>query len=108
MKELCGLTASKLFRVFNDFCRNLGLPKELDRVQVPVLIIAGEKESDAMKRSVVDMVNAIPSAKGILVRNGLHTYPWSMHNTFNKIVERYINGNKIDSSSYDYIMLQVK
>ena len=97
MKELRGLTVSKLYRVFNELYQNLRLPKGLDNVKVPTLIIAGEKESSAMKQSVVDMVKAMPNAEGILIKNGPHTYPWSMHDQFNRIVEKWINDEEIPS-----------
>lgn len=93
--ELQGLTANKLYRIFSDYCHNLELPQRVREIEVPTLVIAGEKESVAMKRSVVDMVNTIPAAKGILLKNAHHTYPWSMHRTFNDIVGEWISGKPI-------------
>lgn len=52
-----------------------------------------------MRASVVDMVNIMPNATGILMRNGLHTYPWVMHEKFNKIVEEWIQDHKRNMAS---------
>ncbi|TYQ16505.1 UNVERIFIED_CONTAM: pimeloyl-ACP methyl ester carboxylesterase [Acetivibrio alkalicellulosi] len=94
-REISRLTSGKLYRIFHEFCHNLNLPQELEKVKVPTLVIAGEKESQPMKQSIIDIVNLIPNAKGVLVRNGSHTYPWSMHEVFNIIVECWINDKEI-------------
>jgi pimeloyl-ACP methyl ester carboxylesterase len=54
------LIANQLFR----------LPVGLEKVTTPTLVIAGQKEYDAMKQSVRDLVAALPHAKGGLVNLG--------------------------------------
>ncbi|HEY8910869.1 MAG TPA: alpha/beta hydrolase [Desulfosporosinus sp.] len=95
VKEFQQLTADTLYRIYDELYQNLNLPKGLETVNVPTLIIAGEKELRAMRQSVVDIVNIMPKAKGILVKKGLHTYPWAMYDEFNKIVEQWLNNEQI-------------
>jgi len=59
------------------------------------LIIAGEKESVPMKRSVIELAAVMPAAKGILLKTGVHTYPWSKHRIFNEIVEEWIRTDAV-------------
>ena len=97
LKEFQGLTADTLYRIYNELYQNLSLPKGLEKANVPTLLIAGEKEPKAMRESVVDMLNIMPNAEGILIKKGLHTYPWVMHEKFNKIVEEWINNKQIEN-----------
>lgn len=86
-----GQTAEFLYRVYDEFFRSIVLPDGLAGADVPTLAVAGEKEFKAMKASVDDIVHAMPNAKGLIIKNGLHTYPWAMHREFNRIVEEWIS-----------------
>jgi len=97
LKELQGLTADMLYSIYDELYQNLSLPKGLEIANVPTLLIAGEKEPKAMRKSVVDILNIMPNAKGVLIKKGLHTYPWVMHDKFNKIVEEWINDKQIEN-----------
>ncbi|MDQ2087117.1 alpha/beta hydrolase [Herbivorax sp. ANBcel31] len=103
MKEIHKLTHNKIYRIFNEFCTKLKLPDDLKKVRIPTLIIAGEKESKPMKQSVIDMTRLIPSAKGVLLKHGSHTHPWSMHEAFNIVVESWIN-NEQTSDKYTILI----
>lgn len=99
IKEFQGITDDILYRIYDELYQNLKLPEGLKKANVPTLVIAGEKELIAMRQSVVDIVNNLPNAKGILIENGLHTYPWVMYDDFNKIVEAWINNEQIVNQS---------
>lgn len=96
IKEFQHMTADTLYRIYDELYHNLNLPKGLEKADVPVLVIAGEKEPKAMRQSVVDMVNILPNARGILIKKGLHTYPWVMYENFNRIVEDWINNRELN------------
>ena len=93
------MTADMLYRVYDELYQNLILPKGLDRAKVPALVIAGEKELNAMKQSVRDIVDELPNSKGILIKKGLHTYPMVMYDTFNEIVSSWLKNESIDNIS---------
>lgn len=86
-----GQTAESLYRVYDELYRGIVLPDGLGGADVPTLAVAGEKEFKAMKASVDDIVHAMPNAKGLIIKNGLHTYPWAMHREFNRIIDEWIN-----------------
>jgi hypothetical protein len=60
-------------------------------------VVAGGKEPTAMKNSVADMISILPNSKGIIIKNGLHTYPWIMFDTFNDIVRAWLGNNNINN-----------
>ncbi|SPF36699.1 putative hydrolase or acyltransferase of alpha/beta superfamily [Candidatus Desulfosporosinus infrequens] len=95
LKEFQELTSDALYRIYNELYQNLKLPQGLGKVNVPTLVIAGEKESKAMRQSVIDIVNTIPNSEGILMKKGLHTYPWVLHENFNKTIEQWINDKQV-------------
>lgn len=95
LTEFQELTSDTLYRIYNELYQNLRLPQGLGKVNVPTLVIAGEKEPKAMRQSVVDIVNTIPNSEGILMKTGLHTYPWALHENFNKIIEQWINNKQV-------------
>jgi len=98
-KDFKNLTADMLYRTYDELYQNLALPKGLKKVNVPSLIIAGEKEPKAMRESVKDMLNLLPNSKGIYMKKGLHTYPWVMNDTFNEVVNSWINDENIDNEN---------
>lgn len=56
------------------------LPAGLEKANSPTLVIAGEKEYGAMKKSVHDLVAALPHAKGGLVNLGRKSSMAQEHN----------------------------
>ncbi|MFA4885533.1 MAG: alpha/beta hydrolase [Desulfotomaculaceae bacterium] len=89
------LTSENLYRIYDQLYLHLKLPKGLAKVNVPTLIIAGENEPKAMRQSVIDIANALPNAKGVLIKKGIHTYPWAMYESFNKIIWAWFNNEQI-------------
>lgn len=63
-------------------------------ISIPTLVIAGEKELKAMKNTKNDIVNFMHNSKGILIKDGYHSYPWSKYATLNKIIENWLNNKK--------------
>jgi pimeloyl-ACP methyl ester carboxylesterase len=55
IREFQGLTAQRLYRIYDELYQNLSLPEGLKNANVPTLVIAGEKEPGAMKKSVTDI-----------------------------------------------------
>ncbi|MFZ7103150.1 MAG: alpha/beta fold hydrolase [Peptococcaceae bacterium] len=100
-QELQGLTAGMLYRIYDELYKNLSLPKELAKAAVPTLLIAGEKEPQEMRESVLDMLAIMPEARGIFIKEGFHTYPWALYGEFNKIVEDWINDKQ---TGYDFVI----
>jgi hypothetical protein len=47
--------------------QNFRLPSGLDKVTAPTLVLAGQKEYAAMKKSMRDLVAILPNAKGGLI-----------------------------------------
>jgi pimeloyl-ACP methyl ester carboxylesterase len=90
VKDFRRQTAGFLYRVYEELYRCVKLPDGLAGADVPTLAVAGEKELKAMKLSVDDIVRTMPNARGLIIKQGLHTYPWAMHEEFNKIVGEWI------------------
>jgi len=80
------LTSDRLYRIYDEVYRHLTLPKGLAEVRVPILVIAGEKES------VLDIVSIMPNAHAVFIKKADHTYPWSKHETFNKLIRDFLDG----------------
>lgn len=93
------LTSDMLYRTYNELYENLTLPQGLEKANVPALVIAGEKEPKAMKESVADMTKVLPNAKGVLIRKGLHTYPWAMYDIFSELIDQWIKNENIDNEN---------
>lgn len=98
-RDFKSMTSGSLYRTYDELYKSLTLPENLNKTDVPALIIAGEKEPKAMKESVKDMVNLLPKSKGIYIRNGLHTYPWVMQDIFNHLIDAWINDRNIDNNN---------
>ena len=99
IKDFQMLTAESLYRVYDQLYQNLDLPEGLDRVEVPTLVIAGDREIKAMKQSVADIAGALPFAAGAYMLKGDHTYPWSMYECFNEIIRMWIECGEIKHES---------
>jgi pimeloyl-ACP methyl ester carboxylesterase len=104
IKEFKELSSETFYRIYDELYENINLPKELKGVNVPVLVIAGEKEFRAMRQSVVDLIKILPNSKGILIKNGLHTYPWAMYKNFNNIIEHWIQNRTIKDTGTQIVL----
>jgi pimeloyl-ACP methyl ester carboxylesterase len=95
------LKADQLFRIYDQVYKNLKLPENLAKATIPVLVIAGAKEPKAMISSVFDVANTLPNARGVLMANTLHTFPWVRYEDFNQIIRDWIEEKPLTG---DYII----
>jgi pimeloyl-ACP methyl ester carboxylesterase len=96
VNDMQRLTAADLEKIY-DLAYDSKLPSGLASVKTSVLAMAGAKEPNAMRRSVTDLANAIPHAKGVLVRAANHTFPWTQADVFNKLIRQWITDAPLDS-----------
>lgn len=96
-KDFQSMTPSILYRIYDEVYQNLVIPAGLQNMNVPTLVVAGEREPKAMKESVKDLVQSIPKSKGVLLIKGQHTYPWVLYDDFNKIIRAWINNKKVSN-----------
>lgn len=80
------------------------IPKGLDKVKTPTLVLAGRHEYSAMRQSVHDLVAAIPSAKGYEVTHNrkmslAEEHNWSMidPDLFTQTVRSWITDQPLPS-----------
>lgn len=95
INESKALTVEMLERIYGELYKHLAIPETLKNAAAPTLIVAGEMELKAMKQSMHDLLHVMPNAKGALVRNVAHQYPWSMHNTFSQLIRGWIENQEI-------------
>lgn len=75
------------------------MPSHLSNAYAPSLVIAGEKESKAMRESVNDIAKALPNAKAILFRKCKHDIPWKSSDDFNCTLREWFNDKELTSQS---------
>lgn len=97
IKDAQRLTATDLQKIYG-MAYDLKLPSGLSSLKTSVLVIAGAKEPNAMRQSVRNLANAIPHAKGVLVRTVNHTFPWTEADLFNKIIRQWITDIPLESN----------
>ena len=88
------LTPDLLYRIYDQLYQYRKLPDNLADVKAAVLVMAGEKEPGPMKQSVLDIAEALPNSKGILLKKANHTYPWTEYEKFNDLVRSWISDQK--------------
>jgi pimeloyl-ACP methyl ester carboxylesterase len=91
-RDFRSLTADSLYRIYDQLYQYQQLPDGLAAVDAPTLVLAGQKEPAAMKRSVQDILNVLPGSKGLLLPGADHTYPWAMPEKFSRIVRAWLTG----------------
>lgn len=62
----------------------------LDKVEVPVLIIAGEKDSFTPSHLAIKMAERIPKAQLLLVKEGTHIVPIELADLTNLRIEKFL------------------
>lgn len=68
---------------------------ELNGVQTPVLVVAGEKEYGLMHDSVRDLLKVLPNAKGVLAPGLGHTWNLQAPDLFNRTVRAWLTGQPL-------------
>jgi pimeloyl-ACP methyl ester carboxylesterase len=96
-KDFEGMTTNMLYRIYDEVYKNLIIPTSLENVDVPTLVMAGTREPKVMKQSVTDITSILQNSKGLLIKDGLHTYPWVMYNDFNEIIRAWIENKPINN-----------
>lgn len=88
------LTADALAHVLEE---NLGfrLPPGLDRAAAPVLVTAGQNELGVMRRSVRDLVKALPNARGYLAPRLGHTWNLQSPDLFTRTLKAWITDQRL-------------
>lgn len=63
---------------------------DVEKANNPVLVLAGGKEYDIMKKSAFDLTNALNNAKGYVVPNMVHTWNLAAPDFFNEVLKAWI------------------
>jgi pimeloyl-ACP methyl ester carboxylesterase len=78
------------------------LPGGLNRVSIPILVVAGKHEYSVMRQSVKDIATAIPTAKGYLVAHPKklslaeeHNWNLTAPDVFTQMVRAWITGQPL-------------
>jgi pimeloyl-ACP methyl ester carboxylesterase len=71
------------------------MPPELEKADVPVLVMAGEKEYKVIKESAEDLIKVLPNAKGITAPKVGHMWNLEYPDLFNKVLRRWITNGAL-------------
>lgn len=100
-EEFRALTAEGFAHVMVENQR-FRLPAGLERVTAPTLVVAGQHEYAAMRRSVRDLTAAIPTARGYLVAHrprlslqAEHNWSLTTPELFNRTVRAWLTGETL-------------
>jgi len=72
-----------------------GLPAGLKHVNVPVLVLVGQKESGIMLNSAKDLLKSIPNAQGCLIKNARHTFCYEDPEHFCTVARHWFSHNNL-------------
>ena len=72
------------------------LPEGLDKVSVPVLAVVGEKDTLLAKRGAKYIQQAIPNARGFIVRGVGHQWNAQKCELFSRTVRLWIDSETVD------------
>jgi len=73
------------------------LPEGLENVNVPVLVMAGEKDYKVIKESAKDLIQALPNSKAYMVPKRGHVWNMESSELFNQTLRAWIAGNQLPS-----------
>ena len=70
------------------------MPSDLEKVNVPVLVMNGQKDCIKIKESAINLLSVLPNSKGAMARKVGHL--WNIENPelFNKTLRAWITDNK--------------
>ncbi len=71
------------------------LPNNLEKVDAPVLVMAGEKDYKIVKESAKDLLKALKMSQGYMVPKLGHAWNLEDPNLFNWILRRWINNKAV-------------
>jgi pimeloyl-ACP methyl ester carboxylesterase len=70
-------------------------PSNLSRVNVPTLVLVGQKEIKRMHESAQDLAQAIPAAKGYVVAGAIHNWSMQLPELFGDVVRAWFGGREL-------------
>jgi pimeloyl-ACP methyl ester carboxylesterase len=68
------------------------MPPGLERVALPVLVVAGQKETKIIFQSAKDILKAMPNARGFIAAGLGHNWSLEAPDLFTEMVRAWING----------------
>jgi pimeloyl-ACP methyl ester carboxylesterase len=71
------------------------LPPGLEEVDVPVLVMMGEKDYEVIKESARDLIKAIPHSEAYLVPKQGHVWNMESPGLFNQVLRSFIKGDPL-------------
>ncbi len=75
--------------------RSFRLPSDLQKVTVPTLVLAGQKELKAMHESVHELTAALPNAQGYLISGADHAYLFAEPERFTSILQAWLSSQQL-------------
>ncbi len=91
------VTSEMLKRVYKEMILYSRIPDGLNETKVPILLIAGEKEPEFLKKSNRDLLHICQNAKEITILKAKHDYPWIENQLFNEIVYACMENKSISN-----------
>lgn len=88
------LNSESLMRILNENML-FKIPDGLEKTENPVLVVAGGKEYDIMKKSVQDLSNVLPNSKGYIVSNMVHVWNMASPELFNEVLRAWITDQRL-------------
>lgn len=88
------LTLEGFVRVMDENLR-FRIPDDLERAQVRVLIIVGERELRVMRESAHDLVRALPNSRGVMARGLGHNWSLEQPELFTQTVLAWVRGEPL-------------
>ena len=71
------------------------MPEEIEKVEVPVLVMVGEKDYKIIKDSADDLLMSLKISEGYIAPNVGHVWNLEDSNQFNSILRRWLTNNGI-------------
>jgi len=78
---------------------SFAIPPNYPEVEVPTLIIAGEKEPQVMIKSAEDLVNSNKNSQGMLIPQIGHGYSLLLPDEFNRVTESWLKTGEIPAGT---------
>jgi hypothetical protein len=81
---------------------SFAIPPNYPEVEVPTLIIAGEKEPQVMIKSAEDLVNSNKNSQGMLIPQIGHGYSLLLPDEFNRVTESWLKTGRYRQGHFLY------
>jgi pimeloyl-ACP methyl ester carboxylesterase len=77
------------------------LPSGLEKANVPVLVMMGEKDYKVIKESALDLVNFLPNSSAYIVPKVGHVWNMESPELFNQVLHSWITGKSLPNTLLD-------